>query len=360
MLATAYDVIVYLLTAAVAVVSILPFIRSYRWWVRACDFPRVQILVAAIAVLVAAWFLPTPWRWVAMVILLLCIGYQSFRILPFTRLYPSEMKIVPRSEEGSQVTIVSSNVEMTNDRHGDVVRLIEDEDPDVLFLMETDEHWQKAVESSLSRYETVLQEIRDNYYGMIFATRLKVVRHDIVYLTPGDTPTLFAELETRAGQRFRLVGLHPRPPVPGENTADRDAEMIYAARFAAKTETPVIAMGDFNDAAWSHTSRHFKRVGGYLDPRVGRGMYASFDANSRLLRAPIDQFYATPKVAVAEFRRGPNIGSDHFPMMIRVDLDPERAKAANRHAKALPEATEEDVERIFAQYRERIGHDLLD
>ena len=51
--------------------------------------------------------------------------------------------------------------------------------------------------------------------------------------------------------------------------SDRD-DVRLAARFAAKSGVPLIAMGDFNDAAWSDTSQRFKHVGGYIDPRIGR------------------------------------------------------------------------------------------
>ena len=50
------------------------------------------------------------------------------------------------------------------------------------------------------------------------------------------------------------------------------------------------------------------------DPRVGRGLYPSFDANSRILRWPLDHVFVTPGFNFVQVRRLRDVGSDHFPM----------------------------------------------
>ena len=113
-------------------------------------------------------------------------------------------------------------------------------------------------------------------------------------------------------------------------------------------------MGDFNDVAWSDTSQRFKRVGGYLDPRIGRGLYASFKATSWVLRCPIDQIFVTPDVAISALRRGPFVGSDHFPMIATVRFDASAAARLNRPPLPLSGAEREDAEAGVAAHRERL------
>ena len=349
-----YSSVVAVFGALVLFTTFAPLAPTQAWWVRGWDFPRVQILILGCIVIVAAFFVVSSWKWGLIASLVIACIYQSVRILPYTPLYPKEMSSVEHREDGSQLVILASNVEEPNDQHDRVRALIDDVDADVVFLMETDKTWFDALSEQLDSYDTVVSELRDNYYGMIFATRLKVHQAQIVYLTPDETPTLFAELETPDGHRFRLVGLHPRPPVPGNSTEDRDAQIIYAARFAREINMPLIAVGDFNDAAWSDTSRRFKKVGGYVDPRVGRGMIASFDAKSRLLRAPIDQFYATPDIGLVDFGRGPNVGSDHFPIITRIELDPKIAGDANVAPPPMPDTELEELDRIMTKYRKSL------
>ncbi len=119
---------------------------------------------------------------------------------------------------------------------------------------------------------------------------------------------------------------------------------------------PLIAAGDFNDVAWSDTSRTFKHVGEYLDPRIGRGFYASFDADKPYLRFPIDQFFVTPDVAVVSIERLGYIGSDHFPMAATIRLDAVLAAALNTPPPPLSDAERDLVEDLVERTRKILRH----
>ena len=349
--------VLVLLAGVLLVGTLLPLSTSKAWWVRAWDFPRAQIAVA-LSALTGAVAAVGPLRWLLLPLLLAALGYQLRRIRPYTRATRAEMVLAPPSAE-HDVVLMAANVLMENDRHAAVRDLVVEVDPDVLFLMETDETWVTAIEPVLARYGTVIRVPKDNYYGLVFATRLETVDARAVRISGDDTPAVFAELKARDGTVFRFVGLHPRPPVPGEDAESRDAQILYAARFAAKSGVPLVAMGDFNDAAWSDTSQRFKHVGGYLDPRIGRGLFSSFDATRWWFRCPIDQLYITPDVAMVGFRRGPDIGSDHYPILAEVRFDPEVARSLNRPPTALPGDEAAEVEEGVAAWRERLGPDAF-
>lgn len=342
--------------AAVALVAmtLLPVSGSKQWWVRMWDFPRAQVAggLAGTLVLVAVL---GPARWVLMPAVAAALGYQLWRIRPYTRLVPVEMRFAEGRDAGREVRMLAANVLLENTEHHRLAALIERVDPDIVLLMETDARWVAALEPVLARYPTVLSEPRDDYYGMVFATRLTAHDARMVRLTPDETPSVFAELAAPGGARFRFVGLHPKPPVPGEDTDERDAEVTFAARFARDSELPVVAIGDFNDVAWSDTSQRFKHVGGYLDPRIGRGLFASFDANRPYFRCPIDQLYVTGDVAMVSFGRGPHVGSDHFPLVATVRFDPALAGRLNRAPMELPGDERADVESKVASWRARLG-----
>jgi hypothetical protein len=70
-------------------------------------------------------------------------------------------------------------------------------------------------------------------------------------------------------------------------------------------------------------------VGGYVDPRVGRGLFASFNANHPLIRCPIDQIYVTSDVAMVAVDLLPPFGSDHLALRARVRLDADLAAQLN-------------------------------
>ena len=338
----------------IAALSFVPMLPSPRWWIRALEFPRLQILGLQVMSFLAAFWHGAQVGLVLMVGLGVAMATQIVHIWPFTPLCRKEMR---RTHEDSaqDITCLAMNVLMENQNHAAVCAEIARVDADVVFLMETDAIWDAALAKVLATYPTIVREIKDNYYGLIFATRLKVRSIKVAYLSVEDTPAVIAELESPDGTPFRYLGLHPKPPVPGEDTEGRDAEVAYAARHAKETGMPVIAMGDFNTPAWSQIAHRFKVVGGYLDPRVGRGPLPSFDANRWWLRIPIDQFYATEEVCLVRFRRGRKVGSDHFPMLARVRMnDPDAARRLNRRVTALPDAEEDRVLRAIERQGQRL------
>jgi hypothetical protein len=52
-------ILVYLIGLMIIVATVLPLSRSHRWWIRICDFPRFQVAVLAIGLLVL--MLATRW-----------------------------------------------------------------------------------------------------------------------------------------------------------------------------------------------------------------------------------------------------------------------------------------------------------
>lgn len=303
----------WILALAVVFTTIAPLTNSAQWWVRGWDFPRLHIACVAIVAAILGLVLFNTWTQIAAIFLICCALYQAVRIFPYSPLAKTELALSPDAPAAERVSLLSINVLMENTEHEKLRQLIDREDPDVLFLMETDAVWASALEEQLARYETVVLHPLVNHYGMIFATRLPARHAETVFLSEDDTPTILAELEGPSGAFF-FVGLHPRPPVPGNDTEARDAQIKRAALLADRTYLPVVAMGDFNDVAWSWTAERFKEYGDFRDPRVGRGMLPSFDANSWLMRFPIDQLYLTEGLGLVSFDRLEHIGSDHFPM----------------------------------------------
>ena len=295
-------------------VTLLPLSTSTHWAVRMWEFPRFQIICVGIVLLGIAL---TKGQQVMAVSLALCVVYQLTWIYPYTFLARPDVRIAQPNPE-LDISLLSANVEQGNSEFHLIADIIAREKPDVLFLMETDRTWIEALEPVLAGFQTVTTEPKDNYYGMVFATNLTARKVRYAYLSNDDTPALLAELEDREGNGFRFIGLHPRPPVPGTSTEDRDEQLKKTARFGRAADVPLVVMGDFNDPVWSRTSSKFARIGEYRDPRKGRGFVSSFHAGYWFLRFPIDHFFVSEMVDVSRFRRLENIGSDHFPLQAKV------------------------------------------
>ena len=346
--------LVVVLAMLVVLVSALSAVESNDWWIRVWDFPRLQILVFALALAVAVFALRHPWRLPIAAMLAIASGWQLYRVFPYTRLASTEVALADDRTfpPASCFTALSLNVLQSNRDYVRTRRMLEREDPDLLILLETDRRWAGALAGHLGGYETVVGRPLDNSYGIIVATRLQVRRAAVHTLTERRTPSVWASLVTDAGTPFQFVALHPRPPRPGQDTDERDAEIAIAARRAARTPVPTLAMGDFNDVAWSHTSHLFKRIGGYLDPRVGRGPYATFPADWPLLRWPLDHVFVSPDFAVRSIRILEDVGSDHLPIAAELCLLPAVGRAVNARPAAPDAEDRDDMREIFREYGE--------
>ncbi len=311
--------VLWIAALCVLITTTLPLTSSPRWWIRMWDFPRIHILVTAFAAMILAIIIEGPV--IAFLILLGCAIYQGIKIFPFTPLSRLDVKFQPPAPGRAGITLLASNVEMENSDHAKVARVIAREDPDVLLLMETDETWRISLKDQLDTYPTVVAHPLSNHYGMIFATRLTTHSAKTVFLTDDETPAVLAELEAPDGQRFHFIGLHPQPPVPGVDTEERDQQIRTTATLTRNSDLPVVAMGDFNDVAWSWMTTRFKHHGKFLDPRIGRGMMSSFDARRPLLRFPIDQLYITKGIRIASYSLCEEVGSDHFPLKAVISID---------------------------------------
>src|SRR3546814_14501423 len=80
-------------------------------------------------------------------------------------------------------------------------------------------------------------------------------------------PSVKAGLRLRSGEVVDFYGVHPEPPFPGDDSGERDAELVQVGREVRKSGRATIVMGDLNDVAWSHSSRLFRRLSGMKDPR---------------------------------------------------------------------------------------------
>ncbi len=294
--------------------TLVSLIDTNRGMVRMLDFVREPSIYLAALLAVLALFFARPKLWTILGMLALSAGINFFRLWPYTFLAPSQIPMPDEVDGMSCMRVLSLNVLQSNDQYEKVAALIEREDPDVLLLMETNGAWMTALETQLARYSYRLSQPLDNKYGMAFATRLRVERAEMISNTSSNTPTLYATLKMEDGARFEVIGLHPRPPLPGESTKSRDENIARAGARTPDSLDNVLAIGDFNDVPWSRTTQQFIEDGGYRDPRAGRGSFSTFPADYAFIGWPLDQLFVKNGVKVESFELLEDVGSDHLPL----------------------------------------------
>ena len=342
------------LALAVVVWTLLPLLRHDAWWVRMHDFPRVQITLIGTGVLAAHASL-AGWRDPADAVLLLalaaCVLFQLAHIVRYTPWWPKQVlgaqELATGAAGDDTLALMVANVLTPNRRAQDLVDLVRERRPDVLLTVETDGWWEAQLRPLEADYPHRVHRPQDNLYGMHLYSRLPLVDPQVHCLVEDGVPSIHAGVRLRNGRVVTLHGLHPSPPAPSENpsSTERDAELLRVAKALPQPARAEVVMGDLNDVAWSATTRLFQKIGGLLDPRVGRGSFNTFHAKLPFLRWPLDHVFCSPDFTLMSMARLRAIGSDHFPIEVVLRLAPE---AADVHE--TPRADAED----HAQAREKL------
>ena len=321
------------LAVGLIIVSFLPIWWTDRWWVRMWDFPRLQVAALLIFIGVGLWFVSLGrWRWPLLGGIAAAFAWQVSHFVAYLPLYPKQVANTETCPAGRAISLLNANVLMTNHDYGRLIKLVEDRKPDVLLLLEPGLEWEKAIRPLLSSYPFQLSEPLPNTYGMILLSRLPMEGR-IQHLLQPAVPSAHVKLRLAGGEQIDLHALHPEPPLPGDDSGERDAELVMVGKQVRDNGRAAIVMGDLNDVAWSRTSDLFRRAGGMLDPRVGRGFYPTFNARYPLLRWPLDHLFVSPHFKVMKLDLLPDIGSDHLPIFFRLCLTEDGSKR-----KVAPEA----------------------
>lgn len=309
----------YGLGALALVGTVLPLRPTTHWWVRIWDFPRFQILLVALAVLLALPLLRrlTPVDWAFLAALGIAVGWQAswiWRYLPGAPREVASARVRPGAPD--TIALLTTNVLQTNRRADRLLPIIFDADPDIVLAVETDEWWCSRLADGLrSKYPYCLTYPLSNGYGLALFSRLEIIEPTVRFVVDDAIPSIRTGVRLRNGAVVELHCEHPRPPAPLQDSTERDVEVALVAQEIRQRGRPAILLGDLNDVAWSPSTARLAPLGGLLDPRRGRGFYNTYPARLPGLRYPLDHIFNTPHFDIVKLRVLPGFGSDHLPLV---------------------------------------------
>ncbi|UEM19802.1 endonuclease/exonuclease/phosphatase family protein [Skermanella mucosa] len=241
---------------------------------------------------------------------------------------------------------------MGNENAEPVLKLVRALGPDMVLLLETDRWWDLQLTRLWSEYSYVVAHPQDDSYGMHLLSRLRLVDPRVRFLLEDYVPSIVTRVQLRSGEEIDFHGVHPKPP-PLDDTEERDAELLLVGRQVHRDPLPAVVAGDLNDVAWSRTTRQFQEISSLLDPRIGRGLYPTFNAHWPLLRWPLDHVFFEEEFVLLDLKVLPGIGSDHFPVYVSLC---HRPGAAAVQAEPAPDPDDlQDAERSIREGREEAG-----
>ena len=216
--------------------------------------------------------------------------------------------------------VMSANVHTQNRQHRLFLDLVRRENPDLLLVMEATDAWMQSLTELKPLYPHVLAVPRTDAFGIALFSKNPTESIDVRYIGDTSVPSIVATCAID-GHSITILGTHTLPPVNANYARDRNRQLSALARFAHNTKGPIVLVGDLNITSWSPYFTDLLEDSGLHDTRRGFGIQATWTGGRQFLRLPIDHVLVSPELNVHDRHVGPDIGSDHQPVIVSISMD---------------------------------------
>ena len=218
-----------------------------------------------------------------------------------------------RVGDGPELVVMAANVSAGNADPAPLIDWIRSEQPDVVTIVEISDGFAK----NLRLDETFPYQVvspRSDPFGLALLSQHPILDYQIIHDDRG-VQRIEVKLSWR-GNVVTVVAFHPMPPLTPVDHIRRNEDLaMLASRLA---DTPAVILGDFNATPWSSTfaapaHAGFRLAGGYSPtwPAAWGGF----------MGLPIDNVLLSRQWSATQREIGPDVGSDHLPVLTRIALD---------------------------------------
>ncbi|PZO11961.1 MAG: hypothetical protein DCF25_18450 [Leptolyngbya foveolarum] len=308
-------------------VSALAMVTSYYGWLieleRLSHF-QAQYFMVAIALTIIILCLKQSRLALAMTLLCVLLSVQliSWYSLPLSSSSPA-----------TNYKVLSANVWVSNTDAQRILAFVMKEQPDLALFMEVNDVMGEQLASAL---KTILpyssNQLTPYRLGTVLYSKNPLTDVQLQQFNTRSAAHMSARVEIN-GKPMSVVGIHPFPPVRPSMFADRNQAFAAVSDYVKLQSDPVILVGDFNASMWSPYYRQLVHQTGLKNSRAGFGLLPTWpsslsyvklpqlNALTRLVQIPIDHCLASSSLKVVGMHTGPDIGSDHLPIVVDFQLD---------------------------------------
>ncbi|MBC2595500.1 endonuclease/exonuclease/phosphatase family protein [Ruficoccus amylovorans] len=213
----------------------------------------------------------------------------------------------------------SFNIHTQNRDFDRIVEWVKQEDPDIFVMVE-------ATDSMLPLYNELdrlypqkkRRSMGRSGLGAVIYSRYPVVDEKFAW---GGVGTVPARVELPEGT-VTLVVMHPPAPDSKDAWGWRNHALGDLAKLCASQTGAVIALGDMNCSPWSPFFQKFERESGLRSPNVRWLPRRTWPAGMPLIWTQIDQFFVSAQIRPVAEWTGPELGSDHYPIVMTFQFEP--------------------------------------
>ena len=216
------------------------------------------------------------------------------------------------------LTVVEANLLWSNDDPGRLIAWIGERHPDILVLTELSPRFATALNDALPDYLYHLVDNPESRRATAIYSRWPITTWRLIPLLGDRAPSwapkaIVASVMTDRGT-VRVAALHPTNPLRPHAWWRHNQELDLLARALTGLAGPTVVAGDFNATPWSPALRRFaQRLGlsGYNVAATWPDLLGPFGL-------ALDHILVSPDLTVDAIGAGPEIGSDHRPLIATI------------------------------------------
>jgi endonuclease/exonuclease/phosphatase (EEP) superfamily protein YafD len=217
---------------------------------------------------------------------------------------------------GAALRVIQFNVLTNNTEIEDAAAWLVEQQPDVVVAQETDRRWTEGLAVGMDGW-TLLQTdtARSDNFGMAVLVRDGV---EVTAIEVFDRQSLPAIAVTIAvgSQSALLYAVHTLPPIGVDNVEVANEQLDLAADVLASHTGPQILVGDLNTSRWGASYRRIEPDLGLRNAADGFGLTGSWPSPLWFTgMIGIDHILVSDGIRVDHWEVGPDLGSDHRPVL---------------------------------------------
>jgi endonuclease/exonuclease/phosphatase (EEP) superfamily protein YafD len=300
---------------AAAIAFLLGELGRFYWLFELGSHFLVQYLLG-FAITAVYFLVRGRWRWLVVAVVLSIV--LAWRLAPYA---PLGANAATAAAGVHRLRIMTINVHASSDRYDLVRAEIERRDPDVVFLPENTDRWAAGLAPLRARYPYVVDGQSPSVFSLFLFSRIPLSDAAIIKLPePDGFPAIVARIcpggTSSEVACLRIVGIHPPPPLTGRIAAERYAILQALPNLiSGKDDERTVLLGDFNCTPWSPLFRDLLAATGLRDGARGFDLSPTWASRWLPFGLKIDHILVGKAITVTSHEVGPEVGSDHFPVV---------------------------------------------
>ncbi len=303
----------YILLTFSCLLTLAGFLSQYGWGFDLASHFRLQYLAIQL-VCMGLCVIHKRKKFLIFITLFALINFSLIIPYYFPNTSPSQNKIT-----GTPLKILLINVNSSNTNYKAVSNYIQKISPDILALEEINARWIAELSPILKSYPHFKEVSQEDNFGIGLYSKISLDNVKAEYFVGNNLPSLVGKLIWQ-GQTLSLIFTHPIPPASAEDFRWRNIQLEQIGLLKPTLEKDIILIGDLNTTSWSHSFKKLKRDLDLKDSRQGFGLQTSWPSFLPYVGITIDHCLVSKDFVVVQRKIGPNVGSDHLPVFIKIIL----------------------------------------